>query len=83
MPGVRPCLLGALVVGILGFALNDSGVAVPAMMFGIVLPWITWLLLATESAGSSRLGGRGAEAGDATATTDPSTPVPRSLEPTA
>ena len=31
-----------------GFALNDSGVAVPAMMFGIVLPWVIWLLLRTE-----------------------------------
>jgi hypothetical protein len=48
VPGVRACLLGALVVGTLGFALNDSGVAVPAMMFGIVLPWVIWLLLATE-----------------------------------
>ena len=43
---MRACLLGALVVGVLGFALNDSGVAVPAMMFGIVLPWVTWLLAA-------------------------------------
>ena len=50
VPGVRACLLGALVVGTLGFALNDSGVAVPAMMFGIVLPWVTWLLLSTERA---------------------------------
>jgi hypothetical protein len=50
VPGLRACLLGALVVGTLGFALNDSGVAVPAMMFGIVLPWVTWLLLATERA---------------------------------
>jgi hypothetical protein len=50
VPGVRACLLGALVVGILGFALNDSGVAIPAMMFGIVLPWVTWLLLRTEAA---------------------------------
>ena len=46
VPGVHPCLIGALVVGVLGFALNDSGVAIPAMMFGIVLPWVTWLLLA-------------------------------------
>ena len=50
VPGVRACLLGALVVGTLGFALNDSGVAVPAMMFGIVLPWVIWLLLETERA---------------------------------
>jgi hypothetical protein len=49
VPGVRPCLVGALVVGVLGFALNDSGVAVPAMMFGIVLPWVTWLLLTSET----------------------------------
>ena len=48
VPGVRACLLGALVVGVLGFAFNDSGVAVPAMMFGIVLPWVTWLLVETE-----------------------------------
>ena len=49
VPGVRACLLGSLIVGILGFALNDSGVAIPAMMFGIVLPWVTWLLLRTEA----------------------------------
>ena len=49
LPGVRACLLGSLVVGILGFALNDSGVAIPAMMFGMVLPWVTWLLLRTEA----------------------------------
>ena len=47
VPGVRAGLLGSLVVGVLGFALNDSGVAVPAMMFGIVLPWVIWLLLRT------------------------------------
>ena len=50
VPGVRAGLLGSLVVGVLGFALNDSGVAVPAMMFGIVLPWVVWLLLRTEPA---------------------------------
>ena len=67
VPGVRPCLLGTLVVGVLGFALNDSGVAVPAMMFGIVLPWITWLLLATEPAAAPRRQrprGRGRGRGD-------------------
>jgi hypothetical protein len=50
VPGVHACLVGALVVGVLGFALNDSGVAIPAMMFGIILPWVTWLLLETERA---------------------------------
>lgn len=52
VPGLRPCLVGALVAGVLGFALNDSGVAVPAMMFGILLPYLTWLLLRTADAGS-------------------------------
>jgi hypothetical protein len=48
VPGVRAALVGCLIVGFLGFALNDSGVAVPAMMFGMVLPWITVGVLASE-----------------------------------
>lgn len=52
VPGLRPCLVGALVAGVLGFALNDSGVAVPAMMFGILLPYITWLLMRTAAPGA-------------------------------
>jgi hypothetical protein len=52
VPGLRPCLVGALVAGVLGFALNDSGVAVPAMMFGILLPYITWLLMRTAEPGA-------------------------------
>lgn len=47
VPGLRPCLVGALIAGVLGFALNDSGVAVPAMMFGVLLPYLTWLLMCT------------------------------------
>jgi hypothetical protein len=41
VPGLRACLVGSLIVGSLGFALNDSGVAVPAMMFGVLLPYIS------------------------------------------
>jgi hypothetical protein len=48
VPGVRAALAGCLVAGFLGFAFNDSGVAVPAMMFGMVLPWITVGVLASE-----------------------------------
>jgi hypothetical protein len=43
IPGLRPCLVGAVVGGALGFALNDSGVAVPAMMFAVLLPYVTSL----------------------------------------
>jgi hypothetical protein len=48
VPGLRAGLVGALVAGALGFALNDSGVAVPAMMLGVVLPWVTFLAVRTE-----------------------------------
>jgi hypothetical protein len=48
LPGLRACLVGALVAGFLGFALNDSGVAVPAMMLAVVLPYVTYLVVRTE-----------------------------------
>ena len=57
VPGLRACLVGALIAGVLGFALNDSGVAVPAMMFGILLPYLAWLLMRTADAGSQRAPG--------------------------
>lgn len=47
LPGLRACLVGALVAGFLGFALNDSGVAVPAMMLAVVLPYVTYLVVRT------------------------------------
>ncbi len=47
LPGLRAGLVAALVAGGLGFALNDSGVAVPAVMLAVVLPYVTFLVLAT------------------------------------
>ena len=44
-PGLQAGLVGLLVAGGLGFALNDSGVAVPAVMLAIVLPYLTYLVL--------------------------------------
>jgi hypothetical protein len=44
-PGLRVCLLGSLVLAVLGFALNDSGIAVPAMMIGVVVPWLLLVTL--------------------------------------
>ncbi|MGI8792559.1 MAG: hypothetical protein ACR2H3_05195 [Acidimicrobiales bacterium] len=46
-PGTRAGLIGALVAGLLGFALNDSGVAIPAMMLGVLLPYLAWLVART------------------------------------
>lgn len=48
VPGLRAALVATLVAGSLGFALNDSGVAVPAMMLAVVLPHITWLVVRTR-----------------------------------
>ena len=45
VPGVTAMLTGGLTVAVLGFALNDSGVAVPAMMFAVLLPYLTYVLL--------------------------------------
>lgn len=46
VPGTRAFLAGSLVLAIVGFAVNDSGVAIPAAMAGQVLPWVTALALA-------------------------------------
>lgn len=50
VPGIRPLLAGGLLIAVLGFALNDSGVAVPAMMFAVLLPYLTYVLLRWEPA---------------------------------
>jgi hypothetical protein len=36
MPELRAGILGALILGALGFALNDSGIAVPSVMLGVL-----------------------------------------------
>lgn len=45
VPGIRAMVSGGLIVAVLGFALNDSGVAVPAMMFAVLLPYLTYVML--------------------------------------
>jgi hypothetical protein len=47
VPGLRAGLIGSLIAGIVGFALNDSGIAVPAMMLAVVLPYVSFLLITT------------------------------------
>ena len=39
-PPVRVFLAGFAIVAFLGFALNDSGLAVPAIMLAVAVPWI-------------------------------------------
>ncbi len=47
VPGLRAFLVGGLVAATLGLAVNDSGVAIPAMMFGVALPYLSFLVLRT------------------------------------
>jgi hypothetical protein len=44
-PAVRGFLAGFAIVAVLGFALNDSGLAVPAIMFGVAIPWLVAVLV--------------------------------------
>jgi hypothetical protein len=39
-PALRAAMIASVVLGVLGFALNDSGIAIPAMMIGVVVPWL-------------------------------------------
>ncbi|HEV2069907.1 MAG TPA: hypothetical protein VGR26_08950, partial [Acidimicrobiales bacterium] len=45
-PGARACLVGGLVLAVLGGLLNDSGVAVTGIIFAVLLPYLTVLALA-------------------------------------
>ncbi|HKH03914.1 MAG TPA: hypothetical protein VKA65_02030 [Acidimicrobiales bacterium] len=58
VPGLRAFLVGGLVVATLGLAVNDSGVAIPAMMFGVALPYLAYLVLRTTPALAGAAAGR-------------------------
>jgi hypothetical protein len=45
IPQLGPAVAGLLVVAALGFAVNDSGVAIPAMMLGVLTPALVHLSL--------------------------------------
>jgi hypothetical protein len=47
VPTERAALAGLLVVMFLGFALNDSGIAVPGVMLGVLNASLVYLLLRT------------------------------------
>ncbi|HEV2068995.1 MAG TPA: hypothetical protein VGR26_04295 [Acidimicrobiales bacterium] len=49
LPGMRALLVGSLVLAVLGGGLNDSGVAVSAMMLAVLLPYVTVLALSLAS----------------------------------
>lgn len=47
-PQMRPAFVGLLVAAALGLALNDSGIAIPAMMLGVLNPVLVRLALHTD-----------------------------------
>ena len=63
-PGFRAFGLSGLVLGVLAWGLNDSGVAIPAMMLTVALPYTGYLVL--ESFGDTGPAPPDASAGGAT-----------------
>jgi hypothetical protein len=45
VPGVGPLVVGAALAAVLGASVNDSGVAVPAIMLAVLVPWWCWVAL--------------------------------------
>jgi hypothetical protein len=54
-PQMRPAFVGLLVAAALGLALNDSGVAIPAMMLGVLNPVLVRLALHTDELTAGKL----------------------------
>lgn len=47
-PGLRAGLIGSLILGVLGFLVNDSGIVVPAMVLSFLVPMALLMHLAME-----------------------------------
>lgn len=58
-PELRASLAGFAVAAALGFALNDSGIAVPGVMLGVVNASIVYLVITTEAPPEAALGSDG------------------------
>lgn len=50
IPGVRACVIGVLATGVIGGIVNDSGIAIPAVMLTLLLPHIAYLVVRTHDA---------------------------------
>ena len=53
LPALAPCAVGIAAAAVLGYALNDSGIAVPGVMLSIFTPAMAFLLLRTPEPGES------------------------------
>lgn len=63
-PGLRPGLIAVAAVNLAGFAVNDSGITIPAMGIAVATPYLLSVMLAVEEQPAMRraprLGGDGA-----------------------
>jgi ABC-type xylose transport system permease subunit len=54
VPAARSGLVGFAILAVLGYALNDSGIAIPGVMLVILLTSVIWLLTRFEPRSSAR-----------------------------
>lgn len=47
VPGMRACVVGVLATGIIGGIVNDSGIAIPAIMLTLLLPHAAYVIVET------------------------------------
>jgi hypothetical protein len=52
VPAVRVFLIGFATLAALGFAVNDSGIAIPAVMLGVGVPWMVSVVVEPASRAS-------------------------------
>lgn len=50
IPGMRACVVGVLATGVIGGVVNDSGIAIPAVMLTLLLPHVAYLVVRTHGA---------------------------------
>ena len=63
VPAMRASLIGLAVLAVLGYALNDQGIVIPAVMLAVLVPVLVALLASPPAEASPRLGdGAGARA---------------------
>lgn len=52
VPGMRACVIGVLATGVIGGVVNDSGIAIPAIMLTLLLPHVAYVIVEAHSSGA-------------------------------
>ena len=59
VPGMRACVVGVLATGVIGGLVNDSGIAIPAIMLTLLLPHAAYVIVEADIGRSSASGESG------------------------